>query len=103
MTPRFAPGARVRVAFRDPPDSPRKPHLRTPWYARGKSGEIERVCGAFRNPEDLAYGGGGLPRRALYRVRFDQAHLWEDYSGAPGDTVDVEIFEPWLEAAEDAP
>lgn len=100
MSARFAVGARVRVAFRDPPDTPRKPHLRTPFYIRGKEGEIERICGAFRNPEDLAYGGDGLPRRALYRVRFDQARVWGNYDGAAHDTVDVEIYEHWLEPAE---
>ncbi len=99
MTAGFAVGERVCVAFRDPPDAPRKPHLRTPWYIRGKCGQVERVCGAFRNPEDLAYGGDGLPRRVLYRVRFRQSDVWCDYGGAADDTVDVEIYEHWLEAA----
>ncbi|HJM60802.1 MAG TPA: nitrile hydratase subunit beta, partial [Alphaproteobacteria bacterium] len=63
---RFAVSERVEVAFRDPPDTPRKPHLRTPWYVRGKSGEIERICGEFRNPEGLAYGEDGLPKQTLY-------------------------------------
>ena len=104
MTPRFAASERVRVAFRDPPDTPRKPHLRTPFYIRGKRGAIERVCGAFRNPETLAWGGDGLPKRPLYRVRFDRAAVWEGSGGAAGDTVDVEIFEHWLEPdAERAP
>ncbi len=97
MTAHFSVGDRVRVALREPPDTPRKPHLRTPFYIRGKCGTIERICGAFRNPEDLAYGGDGLPRRALYRVRFDQSRVWSDYDGAPGDKVEVEIYEHWLE------
>lgn len=100
MTPRFAVGERVRVAFRDPPCAPRKPHLRTPFYVRGRSGEVERVCGAFRNPEDLAWGGDGLPQRPLYRVRFDPAQLWADRQGEAGDAVEVEIYEHWLEPAE---
>lgn len=99
MNARFAPGERVRVAFRDPPDAPRKPHLRTPFYVRGQRGEIERVCGFFRNPEDLAWGGDGLPRQALYRVRFPQSRVWPDYDGTAGDTLDVEIYEHWLEPA----
>ncbi len=41
----------------------------------------------------------GLPKRPLYRVRFAQSRVWPDYSGAPGDTLDVELYEHWLEPA----
>ena len=94
MSARFAPGERVRVHHRNPPG-----HVRAPFYIRGKSGVIERVCGACRNPESLARGGSGLPKRALYRVRFGQADVWPDYAGAGDDTVDVEIYEHWLDPA----
>ncbi len=93
---RLAPGDRVRVRRAYPPG-----HVRTPWYIRGKSGVVERVCGAFRNPEELAYGRDGMPERTLYRVRFLQNHVWDDYAGNPGDTVDIEIYEHWLEPAAD--
>ena len=96
---RFAVGERVRVADRGPPETPRKPHLRTPWYVRGKTGEVERICGAFGNPESLAYGGDGRPKQTLYRVRFAQSQLWPDYAGPPQDKVEVEIYEHWLEKA----
>ena len=43
-----------------------------PVYARGREGTIERFCGAFPNPEELAYGFDGLPKRPLYRVRMRQ-------------------------------
>jgi nitrile hydratase subunit beta len=95
LAPRFHPGDRVRVRFADPPG-----HLRTPWYVRGRSGEIERLCGAFANPEELAYNRPGLPRQPLYRVRFRQAALWPDYGGATADTVEVEIYQHWLDPAE---
>ncbi len=98
MTRRFAVGEGVRVHAWDPPEVPRKPHLRTPWYVRGKEGEIERILGEFANPETLAYGGDGLPKQTLYRVRFDQIHVWPDYDGAAHDRVEVEIYEHWLEA-----
>lgn len=93
MTPHFAPGDRVavRVAF------PRG-HVRTPTYIRGKAGVVERVLGQFADPSDLAYGRRDGPRRRLYRVRFRQAEVWPDYAGRPEDTVDVEIYEHWLEA-----
>lgn len=74
-------------------------HVRTPFYIRGKRGVIERHCGAYPNPEELAYARAGLPEQPLYRVRFLQRDLWPAYRGAPEDTVDVEIYQPWLEPA----
>ena len=35
----------------------------------------------------------------LYRVRFAQRTVWPDYRGSDGDSIDVEIFEHWLEPA----
>lgn len=92
MKPRFQIGESVVVRAAYPPG-----HIRTPYYVRGKRGVIERICGEFANPEELAFGRDGLPRRPLYRVRFGQRHIWPDYRGAGEDTVDVEIFEHWLE------
>lgn len=96
MTAKFAPGDKVHVAERypEPPC-----HIRTPWYIRGKTGEIERICGDFRNPEDLAFGEYNGPTKTLYRVRFDQTHVWPDYAEDPDDTIEIEIFEHWLEPA----
>ena len=91
MTKPFAPGDAVRVAAVHPPGQ-----RRTPFYICGKQGVIERVCGEFSNPEELGYGFDGLPKKRLYRVRFRQEDLWDDYDGAAGDTVDVDIYEHWL-------
>ena len=91
---RFAPGDAVVVRDAHPPG-----HLRTPYFIRGKAGVIERLCGEFGNPEELAFGRDGLPKQPLYRVRFAQSHVWPDYSGPEADTVDVEIYEHWLEPA----
>jgi nitrile hydratase subunit beta len=88
----FKPGDRVRVRRAAPPG-----HIRTPFYIRGQEGEIERLCGAFPNPEELAYNRPGLPAQPLYRVRFRQAALWPDYRGAPNDTIEIEIYQHWLE------
>jgi nitrile hydratase len=93
---RFKVGDRVVVARRFPPG-----HRRTPYYIRGKSGTIERICGAFPNPEELAYGFDGEPRRVLYRVRFVQSDVWPDYRGAPADVIEIEVYEHWLSAADD--
>jgi nitrile hydratase len=92
---RFRPGAAVRVRQADPPG-----HVRTPYYIRGKVGFVERVCGEFPNPEELAYGRSGEPKRSLYRVRFRQSEVWPRYEGQRSDTLDVEICEHWLEPAE---
>ena len=72
-------------------------HIRTPWYIRGKTGVVERICGEFGNPEELAYGRDGTPKQPLYRVRFLQKEVWDDYAENPNDTVDIEIYEHWLE------
>jgi hypothetical protein len=94
LAPRFAPGARVSVRCAAPPG-----HLRTPWYIRGRAGVIERCCGAFANPEELAYNRPGVPKQPLYRVRFRQHEVWPDYQGSAADTIEVEIYQHWLEPA----
>ena len=93
-TARFREGDRVQVRNADPPG-----HVRTPHYIRGHTGVIERLCGAYRNPEELAYARSGLPAQPLYRVRFLQREVWPAYEGAASDTVDVEIYQHWLEPA----
>lgn len=95
---RFRPGDRVLVRRADPPG-----HIRTPWYIRGHSGVVERICGAFPNPEELAYNRPGIPAQPLYRVRFRQNEVWPGYSGAAQDTLDIEIYQHWLEPAEGGP
>ena len=88
-------GDRVVVKRAFPPG-----HRRTPHYIRGKQGVIERICGAYPNPEELAYGFNGKPEKTLYRVRFTQKHVWPRYAGSPHDIIEMEIFEHWLEPAE---
>ncbi len=97
MTPRFRPGEAVMV--RDDWPERRGPcHIRTPHYLRGRRGVVERVLGAFANPEDLAFGRPA-PKRVLYHVLFEQPPLFNE--GKPGDEVLVEIFEHWLEPVPD--
>ena len=88
---RFNVGDRVVIKRAFPPG-----HRRTPCYIRGKEGVIERICGVFRNPEELAYGFDGEPAKVLYRVRFKQNHVWPDYNGPARDLIEMEIFEHWL-------
>lgn len=94
VEPRFQTGDRVKVIKAAPIG-----HVRTPWYVRGQVGVIERFCGSFGNPEELAYARSGEPKQPLYRVRFAQTEVWPDYRGTPGDVIEVEIFQHWLERA----
>ena len=94
VEPRYRTGDRVKVIKAAPLG-----HVRTPWYVRGLIGVIERLCGRFGNPEELAYARSGEPKQPLYRVRFAQTDVWPDYQGKPGDAVEVEIFQHWLEQA----
>ncbi len=94
-TPAFASGARVRVKD-DWPERRGPCHIRTPHYIRGRTGTVVRPLGAFPNPEDLAFARPA-PKRVLYHVLFEQPPIWNE--GKPGDTVMVEVFEHWLEAA----
>lgn len=95
VAPVFAPGDAVRVRMAVPPG-----HVRTPWYCRGKTGVVERLCGAFANPEELAYARAGLPAQPLYRVRFASRDLWPGYTEGDTDTIEIEIYQHWLEAVE---
>jgi nitrile hydratase subunit beta len=78
----FRVGDRVRVSDRD-----HEGHHRTPAYVKGRSGRVERVHGAFTNPETRAYGDDGLPERVLYQVAFELE---------PARTY-VDVYEHWLE------
>jgi nitrile hydratase beta subunit-like protein len=90
-TGRFKTGDRVKVRFEDCPG-----HLRTPWYIRGKSGWIERVYGDCLNPELLAFGKDGLPKKTLYLVAFDYGEVFGKPAGGK-DKVLVDIYDHWLE------
>lgn len=93
VPPHFGVGDRVRVRVAFPPG-----HVRTPFYCRGKTGVIERLCGAFANPEELAYNRDGLPAQPLYRVCFTARELWGE--GASRDAIEVEIYQHWLDAVD---
>ena len=91
----FGVGDRVRVRGARPPG-----HMRTPWFVRGRAGVVSRQLGEYGNPEELAFGRDGLPKLPLYEVRFRQNDLWAQYQGAETDTIDVDLYESWLEPAE---
>ena len=96
---RFTTGDRVTVRDLEAEEGLRG-HMRAPVYCRGMTGEIERLCGTFGNPETLAYGGDGQPAQPLYRVRFQQSQLWPDYTGPTRDSIEIEVYQHWLKAAQ---
>jgi len=91
-TARYHPGDRVQVRRAFPPG-----HVRTPFFIRGRDGVVDGLIGSFANPEELAYGRDGKPKQPLYRVRFKQAEVWNDYDGGPDDSIVIDLYEHWLE------
>jgi nitrile hydratase len=91
--PRFQAGGRVEVL-----DLPIDGHIRVPAYVRGKAGVVERCCGPYLNPEDLAFGRASGPAVHLYQVEFLQRDLWQDYAGDREDRLFIEIYEHWLKS-----
>ncbi|MGA7325282.1 MAG: SH3-like domain-containing protein [Rhodomicrobium sp.] len=92
--PRFKSGDLVRIL-----DLGKSGHVRIPWYVRHREGVIERYCGAYPNPEELAYARPGLPPVDLYRVRLPQLDIWAEYNGPAKDTLEIEVYDHWLEPA----
>ncbi len=93
--PRFKVGDRVRIDNRAVLG-----HCRTPSFVRGHTGTITEIHGAYRDPERLAYHRPGLPALVLYKVRFRQTDLWPDYSGSPGDRLELDVYDSWLTTAD---
>lgn len=92
--PRFNPGDHVRIL-----DLDKSGHIRIPWYVREREGIVERYCGAYPNPEELAYARSGLPPVDLYRVRLHQGDIWAQYDGPAEDTLEIEVYDHWLAPA----
>ena len=63
IEPRFQSGDRVGVRTAYPLG-----HVRTPFYVRGKSGVVERLCGIFDNPEERLRATGSASAAALPRA-----------------------------------
>jgi len=87
---RFALGERIVTKVIHP-----STHTRLPRYARGKTGEIVAVHGAFVFPDSHAHGLGEQPHWC-YGVKFSGRELW----GADADAsleVIVDCWEPYLQ------
>jgi hypothetical protein len=89
----FPPGVTVRVMNRSPIG-----HYRVPIYLRGKTGVVQRVMEPMQlDNEREGYGQNGGDKRHYYRVTFSMKELWLDYAGPAHDTLNIEVFENWLE------
>lgn len=93
IVPRFAVGQTVRIR-----SAQVFTHIRTPWYVMGKVGTVERVAGVFPDAEQTGYGHANARPVVLYRIQLLMQDIWTDYEGSDTDTLDVEIYEHWLEA-----
>lgn len=92
---KFAVGDRVTVR-----ELPVIFYTRTPEYVRGATGEIAAV--AYESPaaEDETWDNPDAKPEWFYVVRFNQSQLWHGYTGTSTDTLQTEIPEHWLQAAE---
>jgi nitrile hydratase len=90
--PLFKPGDAVRARHLNPAG-----HIRLPRYVRGHVGVVEAHRGAHVFPDSHAHGGGDDPRH-LYGVRFTARELWGPHA-TPGDSVFLDLWEPYLERA----
>jgi nitrile hydratase len=62
----------------------------------GRIGVVTRVDGSFNVPDVEAHSPQRIPG-PTYSVRFDADELWAD--GQPGVTVNVDLWDHYLEAA----
>jgi nitrile hydratase beta subunit len=71
-------------------------HTRTPRYARGRRGVIDRDHGVFIFPDTHAEFQGESPQH-LYSVRFTARELWGP-EAAKSDTVYIDLWDDYLDA-----
>lgn len=88
----FAVGDEVRARNLNP-----RGHTRLPRYVRGRLGTVTHIHGCHVFPDTHAHGLGEQPHW-LYGVAFSAQELWGP-DAAPGDAVNVDLWEPYLEPA----
>jgi nitrile hydratase len=90
---RFAVGDKVRVINKNPLG-----HTRMPRYTRGKVGTVVIDHGVFVTPDTVAHGKGEHPQH-VYTVSFTAVELWGQDASSPKDTIRVDLWDDYLEAA----
>jgi nitrile hydratase len=91
--PSFAVGDAVRVRNIHP-----EGHTRCPRYARRARGEIGAVHGCQVFPDANAHGEEAA--RPLYTVAFEATELWGPDTERAGDTINIDLWEPYLRPAD---
>jgi hypothetical protein len=93
--PRFGVGDQVRVR-----GLPTLFYTRTQEYVRGAPGTVVKVSYESIAPEDEAFDRHDQKAEWFYIVRFRMADLWEPYAGCASDTLQTELPDRWLDAAD---
>jgi thiocyanate hydrolase subunit alpha/thiocyanate hydrolase subunit beta len=93
--PSFAAGDQVRVR-----DLPTLFYTRTQEYVRGVRGTVVKVSYESLAAEDEAFERHDQKPEWFYMVRFRMADLWGPYAGSTSDTLQTELPQRWLEAAD---
>ena len=92
VAPSFQVGQHVRARNINPTG-----YTRSPRYARGKLGTVDRDHGVYVFPDTNAHFLGEKPQH-LYSVRFAARELWGEQT-APSDAVYVDLWDDYLEPA----
>lgn len=94
----FAIGDQVRTASHSPNHTIAGGHTRLPSYAMGRVGRIVMRHGNHVLPDSNAHGLGEAPE-PLYAVEFKAGTLWPDDAESPDDTMILDLWQNYLEAA----
>jgi nitrile hydratase len=92
VSPQFVVGQAVRARNIHPIG-----HTRIPRYVRGHRGAVAIDHGVFAFPDSHAAAQGDKPQH-VYSVRFAAQDLWGT-AASPRDTVYVDLWDDYLEAA----
>jgi nitrile hydratase subunit beta len=91
--PIFTPGDPIRVLSRMPVG-----HYRVPHYLRGKRGVVQTVISPIAlDNEEEGFGRNAGDRGRYYRISVQMKELWADYQGNARDTLNIEVYQSWLE------
>jgi nitrile hydratase subunit beta len=93
VPPTFQVGQWVRARNMHPTG-----HTRVPRYVRGRRGVVTIDHGVFIFPDTHAAGAGQKPQH-VYSVRFAAQELWGPADASPRDSVHVDLWDDYLEAA----
>ena len=95
---KFAAGSKVRAKRHSGNSLVAGGHTRLPAFACGRTGQILSCHGAHILPDSNAHDLGEAPEW-LYSVEFGAAELWGPDTEYPEDTMVLDAWESYLEAA----